>query len=139
MPPSLGVLAMARNECPSYPEWLTHHREQGVDRFFLIDNNSSDRRCHGELQRSRDVTLWHWMGRASAAKGNTSNQADAYNFFLPNVTTDWVAIIDIDEYMFGANETLLSHLHRRISHRDLRFASAMPGVHVAQSPPASLP
>ena len=28
--PYLGILAMARNECPSFKEWLAHHRAQGT-------------------------------------------------------------------------------------------------------------
>ena len=36
--PFLGLLAMVRNECLSYPEWFAHHRRQGFDAFYLIDN-----------------------------------------------------------------------------------------------------
>ena len=37
--PYLAILAMARNECPSYAEWLTHHRNQGFEHFYIIDNS----------------------------------------------------------------------------------------------------
>ena len=150
--PYLGILAMARNECPSFKEWLAHHRAQGamllrandpdmhagpcsvkractagVDHFFIIDNDSDDidATCRAELNHP-DVTVWHWMTRArplplapssptvgralssrlhpaatalngTATNRTLSNQARAYNAFLPFVTTEWVAIWDIDE------------------------------------------
>ena len=54
--PFLGLLAMVRNECLSYPEWLAHHRSQGFDAFYLIDNNSTDG-CWPYLQLQPDVTV----------------------------------------------------------------------------------
>ena len=62
-PPFLGLLAMVRNECLSYPEWLAHHRSQGFDAFYLIDNNSTDG-CWPYLQLQPDVTVLHWFPRA---------------------------------------------------------------------------
>ena len=61
--PFLGLLAMVRNECLSYPEWLAHHRSQGFDAFYLIDNNSTDG-CWPYLQLQPDVTVLHWFPRA---------------------------------------------------------------------------
>ena len=99
---------MARNECPSYHEWLAHHRQQGVEHFYIIDNNSTDVSCHAALERQNDVTLWHWMRRANKA---SSNQNAAYNHYMPQAArTQWLAIIDVDEFSFGINATLASFL-----------------------------
>ena len=54
--PFLGLLAMVRNECEGYPEWFAHHRSQGFDAFYLIDNNSTDG-CWPYLQLQPDVTV----------------------------------------------------------------------------------
>lgn len=116
----LGILAMARNECPSYPEWLAHYRSQGVERFFIIDNNSSDG-CEPYLAKQTDVTTFFWAQRSTdkhkalanatlAGRVSSSNQAIAYNYFLPNVTSEWVGVVDIDEYLFGVNESIATHL-----------------------------
>lgn len=110
----LGLLTMARNECPSYREWLAHHRREGFDHFFIIDNDSSESECADELAAAPDVTVYKWLRRADEyrpmgsgkhrvyGKYNGSNQADAYNHFLPRVSTEWVAIWDVDEFGFGA-------------------------------------
>ena len=36
------ILAFVRNECPTWAEWLGHHRAQGVAHFYAIDHNSTD-------------------------------------------------------------------------------------------------
>jgi len=61
----LSILTMARNECQSYAEWLAHHRNQGVNHFYIIDNNSTDG-CLERLAAQHDVTIWTWAGRARA-------------------------------------------------------------------------
>jgi hypothetical protein len=131
-PPLLGLLAMARNECPAYAEWLGHHRQQGVGAFYLIDNNSSVP-CLGWLQQQPDVTVFSWSHRAkdtpsprshrsnssnhkAADNGSTgqvasmSNQQAAYNHFLPEVRTTWLGIWDLDEFVFGVSTTLAEQL-----------------------------
>ena len=100
----LSVLAMARNECPEYPEWLAHYRRQGVEHFYIIDNNSTDN-CTERLQHTSDVTSWTWTLRAGR---NGSNQAAAYNHFLRGVQSEWVAICDVDEFFFGTQNTTLA-------------------------------
>lgn len=62
-PSFLGLLAMVRNECLSYPEWFAHHRSQGFDAFYLIDNNSTDG-CWPYLRLQKDVTVLNWFPRA---------------------------------------------------------------------------
>ena len=97
---------MARNECGQYPEWLAHHRRQGVEHFYLIDNNSTDS-CAERLQRTSDVTPWVWTRRAGS---NASNQMAAYNHFLPFVRSEWVAILDVDEFAFATHNSTLATL-----------------------------
>ena len=38
----LVVVGIFKNEADILPEWLEHHLWQGVEHFFLIDNNSTD-------------------------------------------------------------------------------------------------
>src|SRR3954452_16246495 len=41
-PIRLAVCAIFRDEAPYLAEWVTFHRLQGVERFYLYDNRSSD-------------------------------------------------------------------------------------------------
>ena len=38
------------------------------------------------------------------------HQARAYNHYLPAVRSEWLAIWDADEYVFGPNVAVCSHL-----------------------------
>lgn len=130
--PFLGLLAMVRNECPSYPEWLAHHRAQGVERFYFIDNDSTDIAASSScraLLRAPDVKVWRWSRLVAKEKDefvecqgldakpyNCSNQVAAYNHFLPRIRSgsdapEWLGVWDLDEYVFVVNSTVASHLH----------------------------
>ena len=102
---TLAVLAIFRNECHAFEEWLTHYRWQGVAHFYLIDNGSNEQQC--TRPSASDLTWLSWTHRPS--KG-TSNQANAYNAHVGAVQEDWVVIVDLDEFFFGVNATLAGFL-----------------------------
>lgn len=126
----LGLLAIVRDECSSYAEWMAHHRAQGVAHFFLIDHNSRDIHAHSSCQRTLqapDVTMWRWphsVTRDSTFQcrswdegqlTNCTSQVAAYNEFLPHIKRSksrptWLAVWDVDEYAFAVNSTLASYL-----------------------------
>ena len=105
----LGVLVMARNECGQFAEWLAHHRREGVDHFYIIDHNSTDRSCMPRLQASADITLWSWWPRIEIVSV-ADRQITAYNHYLPHVKTEWLAVWDVDEFAFVQNGTLAAAL-----------------------------
>ena len=39
---NLVVLAIFKNESHIINEWITHHLNQGVEHFYMIDNGSND-------------------------------------------------------------------------------------------------
>ncbi len=92
----LAVCAIFRNEARYLPEWLDFHRRQGVERFYLYDNNSTDD-WRAALAHHADVTEAHsWPGREGA-------QFTAYDDCLArhHWDTRWVAFIDLDEFLFS--------------------------------------
>ena len=38
----LAVCAIAKNEGPYFKEWIEWHRSNGVDKFYIYDNESTD-------------------------------------------------------------------------------------------------
>lgn len=91
----LCVTAIIKNEALYIEEWICFHRVLGVDHFFIFDNNSED--DIDNVLRSYInhgiVTLIRWP--------MLGGQADAYNYsahFLGH-TTEWMAYIDIDEFI----------------------------------------
>jgi glycosyltransferase involved in cell wall biosynthesis len=96
-PVYLAVCAIYRDEAPYMREWLEFHMLEGVERFFLYDNDSSDN--HDEIlapyiEQGR-VVLHRWP--------HHPGQVDAYNHCLEHHGSEarWIAFIDLDEYLFS--------------------------------------
>ena len=96
----LAVCAIFKNEAPYLLEWIAWHHAAGVAHFFLYDNDSSDDGA-AVIQRSPLaglVTLTRWPFRPG--------QLPAYQHFIANfaATCDWVAFIDVDEFIVPLRE-----------------------------------
>jgi hypothetical protein len=95
----LAIGAIFQNEAAYLAEWIAFHRLQGVEHFYLYDNNSSDH-CREVLTpwiKMGQVTLIDWpIAFASGA------QKKAYEDCLERSRgkARWVAFIDIDEFLF---------------------------------------
>jgi hypothetical protein len=95
----LCVLAIFKNEGHAINEWLAHYRKEGVSAFFLIDNGSTD---NFNITDMSGVTL----------KRDTKKhaQGELYTSFLKDMRGfEFVAIVDLDEFMFAKHGTLLEY------------------------------
>jgi FkbM family methyltransferase len=94
--PTLCVCAIFKDEGPNLDEWVAYHRIVGVDHFVLYDNGSSDdgpsRLREGNF--GEYVTIVPWPLRPG--------QQAAYEHFRINHSGrwDWVAFIDVDEFIY---------------------------------------
>ncbi len=95
----LAACLCFRDSAPYLHEWLLFHSVQGVRRFYLYNNESSDR--YGEVLApwiaAGLVKLVHWPGRAQ--------QQAIYDDCLESVDDDitWLAFIDDDEFLFATD------------------------------------
>jgi Glycosyltransferase family 92 len=96
-PIGLAVCAIFRNEARYLAEWVSFHRVQGVERFYLYDNRSSDdwRSELGPEIAAGIVEVQHWPF--------VPGQGAAYEDCLRRHRDDarWIAFIDIDEFLFS--------------------------------------
>ena len=103
-PHELCVAAIMRNEGPYLEEWIDFHRLCGVERFILYDNDSTDDTV-GILQPYVDkgvVTLIPWPHyNAKAKRTNLQNKAYAHALSFMRGQTRWLALIDLDEFLFS--------------------------------------
>ena len=91
----LSIVAIMKNEKPYLKEWIEYHRLQGVEHFYLCDNESTDN-SKEYLKPYIDkklITYIYKPGKNQQLKCY-SQVVDTYK----NETT-WLAIIDIDEYL----------------------------------------
>lgn len=92
----LSICAIFKDESLVMKEWVEFHRLVGVDHIYLYNNNSTDNSCE-ILKPYIDegfVTLVDWPMPPPS-------QAQAYNDFKHKFwdETNWVAFIDLDEFI----------------------------------------
>lgn len=91
----LDVCAIAKDEGPYFREWIEWHRRQGVDKFFIYDNGSTDETAEVLRPYVEEGIVEHipFPGKKM--------QLAAYDHCLLHhrYDTRWIAFIDIDEFI----------------------------------------
>ena len=91
----LAVCAIAKDEGPYFKEWIEWHLRQGVDHFYIYDNESSDgtREILQPYIDSGVVEYKYWPGHR--------RQLAAYDDCLEHyrLASRWIAFIDLDEFI----------------------------------------
>ena len=93
----LAICAVFKDEAAYLREWVEFHQLMGVERFYLYNNNSTDRYLDA-LQphiASGAVVLHEWPRHPA--------QLQAYEHCLKTHggDADWIAFIDVDEFLFA--------------------------------------
>ena len=102
----LGIAAIVKNEAPYIEEWMEFHILQGVERFFIYDNDSTDSTLAKLLSFSGYVTIIPWHEHPGQMKA----YAHAISAFKDSV--EWLAFIDADEFLYSPNKLLPDVLAR---------------------------
>ncbi len=92
---NLAICAIAKNEGPYFKEWIEWHLNQGVEKFYIYDNDSADNtRQVLEPYIKRGVVEYNYFP-------GLQRQLPAYDDCLERHRTDtrWIAFIDIDEFI----------------------------------------
>ncbi len=105
----LAVCAIAKNEGPYFREWIEWHLKQGVEKFYIYDNESSDntREVLEPYIQSGVVEYTYFPGR--------KRQLAAYDdcFERHRLDARWIAVIDIDEFIVPVKDgSIPQFLHR---------------------------
>ncbi|WP_191909007.1 glycosyltransferase family 2 protein [Hypericibacter adhaerens] len=94
-PDATICMIVARNEELRLPDCLRHHRKLGVDRFVIVDNDSSDG-TSSYLRQQPDVDLWstrNSYGESGFGGWWYYSLAEQYGFGR------WYLLIDADELL----------------------------------------
>ena len=105
----VSVMAILKDEAPNMEEWLCHHMAIGVDHFFLYDNGSTDE-LHEVLKPYADhgvVTTVYFPMRGLQRDANNH----VVRFF--GDTTEWIAYVDIDEFLVPENDESIGDVMAR--------------------------
>jgi len=107
----LCICSMFQNEAPYMKEWIEFHRLVGVQHFWLYNNNSTDN--YKEVLRpyikAGIVDLIEWPSEETQDEWRHHTydvQVGAFNHAinLAKKKTKWLAILDLDEFVFSPIE-----------------------------------
>lgn len=91
----LSIAAIMKNEKPYLKEWIEYHLLQGVEHFYLCDNDSTDntKEYLSPYIKKGIITYIYLPG--------TKQQQVCYDKIVNTYKdkTEWLAIIDLDEYL----------------------------------------
>lgn len=97
---SLCLVTMFKNEAHIIKEWIKHYISQGVDHFFMIDNDSNDNYLEylSPYIENNTVTL-------KIDKRKHSQEICYNEHFLEDCKKyDWVIVCDLDEFIYSRKE-----------------------------------
>lgn len=113
----LSICTIFKDDAPFLKEWIEFHKLQGVEHFYLYNNNSSDEyeEVLAPYVQQGEVTLIDWLYTYKSGKANEwlKIQHAAYMDCIKKygAETKWLAVIDSDEFLFcPSGEALTSFL-----------------------------
>lgn len=95
------VIGLAKNEKHYIKDWVAYHLHIGFDRIYLFDNNDDPNETYDDIlfEYIKDDKV-----RLIDFRDKKSLQNSLYNSFYYAVPFKWLAVIDIDEFIWF-NET----------------------------------
>lgn len=106
----LAVCVIARDEGPYFKEWLDWHISQGVEKFYVYDNGSTDntRKVLRPYIESGVVEYNYFPGYR--------RQLAAYDdcFERHRFDSRWIAVIDMDEFIVPVKDNSITEFLKRM-------------------------
>lgn len=104
----LSIAAIIKNEALYLKEWIDFHIDQGVEHFYLYDNESTDNTYEVLLPYIDEgyVTWQVAIGKSQQVPLYTSTIYTKAN------ETVWCAFIDVDEFLYCSTMTFSKKLYR---------------------------
>jgi len=95
----LCLLAVFKNEAHILKEWVDHYIKEGVDKFFLINNNSTD--------NFYDVLL-PYINNGTVSLSNDSREHSQLAIYNDHIHVckqyKWVIVCDLDEFIYARKD-----------------------------------
>jgi hypothetical protein len=116
MSTTLCLIAIFKNESHILKEWIEHYLKQGVDKFFLVDNGSTD-------EYYSILEPYITSGKVELIKDDKKHaQAELYNKYFLNKCRryEWAIVCDLDEFIYGRKycnsiKDFLGKIHNKFS------------------------
>ena len=113
----LSICAVTQDEGRWLKEWIEYHLLVGVEHFWIYDNNSKDNSVEilKPYVEKGIVELFDWPFPTHNHKAYLDMQYGAYNDVLNYAKgrTEWLALIDIDEFIVPVQEKTIPETLRQ--------------------------
>lgn len=139
----VAIATVVRDEVATIADWIGFHRKAGVRRFFIYDNGSADGTAEAALAAGiGDVTVIPWRLPVTLVRpyAKVHQQELAYAHAICSFGSDirWLALIDMDEYLFpGTVGTLDEALKPLEAFTNISIPWSMFGVRNSRAAPGS--
>jgi hypothetical protein len=105
----LSILTIMKNEAMNLKIWIDHYIWQGVDHFYIIDNNSDDKSIQiieDLINNGYPITLYKLAEQ--------HKQVEHYQYVYDNEQlqekTKWLIVADLDEFFYCNNSKISNEL-----------------------------
>ena len=105
----LSIMAIFKNETMNLKIWLDHYLWQGVEHFYLIDNDSNDNPLN-ILQEYIDKGIVTYYFKPEKYQ-QPQHYRNVFDIEKLKEKTKWLCICDLDEFFFGTEEKLVSAIN----------------------------
>jgi glycosyltransferase involved in cell wall biosynthesis len=121
----LSLCLCVKNEAKYISDFIKHYINQGVEHFYIVNNNSSDNLEEVIHNYGYDSLVTIITDNRTMNINNAYSNIDGVKAFINDNfyhiiknETEWIIIVDIDEYMYGKNgytiKTYLSSVNENI-------------------------
>ncbi len=117
----LAVMGIMKNEALNLDEWITHYKEQGADKIFLIDNGSTD----DSVQIAWKYAIQGLVECIVLPQRHqqTQHYHTALKKFKIPARFQWLLIADLDEFWFCKDGTPVSSALDQYQEFDLIYVN----------------
>lgn len=137
---SFGICVYFRDEGPHLLEWIAHHRAVGVTHFFMYDHGSTDG-YYDTVEPLIAAGILSIFSVASVPADRVQGLVIHHCMVHQRRAVDWIAHIDMDEFLVPSQGQTLRSLFTAYSHNisavyAYRYDYAASGF--KEDPPASM-
>jgi hypothetical protein len=116
---NISVLAIFKNETMNLKVWLDHYIWQGVDHFYLIDNNSSD----NPLKILNNYKSMITYERLDEPYKQVRHYRYMYKKYDIKHRTKWLIMADLDEFWYSPNPSSNLKIELSKCHKYIIYAN----------------
>jgi len=91
----LSVISIFKNESHILEEWINHYIKEGIEHFYLFNNNSTDNFMDIINKYNKYIDLFH-----AKEPGEQLKHLNSHYDIIKN-ETKWLLSIDLDEFIFA--------------------------------------